>query len=141
MNYSPLQAARVYTKKLSYLFFHTATSSMDFIASSVQGIISITPKIEIIGTTNVNLQSLGLFVPSTANWLIDAAPYQHHNLRQSVNVTSLPFFFFQYSVKYARSVCSNNYFFPNHNSIYLKINKYWLPSTQQYVFSFQRARI
>ncbi|WP_204892227.1 hypothetical protein, partial [Bacteroides uniformis] len=86
--------ARVYTKKLSYLFFHTSTSSMDFIASSVQGIISITPKIEIIGTANVNLQSLGRFVPSTANWLIDAAPYQHHNLRQSVNVTSLPFFSF-----------------------------------------------
>ena len=52
------------------------------------------PKTEIIGTANVNLQSLGRFVPSTANWLIDAAPYQHHNLRQSVNVTSLPFFSF-----------------------------------------------
>ena len=34
------------------------------------------------------------FVPSTASWEMDAAPYQHHNLRQFVNVTSLPFFSF-----------------------------------------------
>ncbi len=93
---------------------------MDLTASSVQGIISITPKIEIIGTANVNLQSLGRFVPSTANWLIDAAPYQHHNLRQSVNVTSLPFFSFNVPKKHTGSISADNNFFPNHNSIYLK---------------------
>ncbi len=67
---------------------------MDLTASSVQGIISITPSIVIVGTTKVNLHSLGLFVPSTASCEMDEAPYQHHNLRQSVNTTSLPFFSF-----------------------------------------------
>jgi polysaccharide deacetylase 2 family uncharacterized protein YibQ len=58
--------AMLYFKKTLYLF-HTVTPSIEATAFSVQGMISITPRIVISGTTTVNLQFSGLTVPFTAS--------------------------------------------------------------------------
>ena len=63
---------------------------MDFTASSVHGTISITCITIICGTETVNLHLVGSFVPSSANWLMLAAPSQYQIRRQSFNSHSTP---------------------------------------------------